>query len=118
MSADVEATLAKWTDGFDRNDGAAIAALYTSDALFIGGIGGVHQGPAAIAAYFTTHTSPATVIFRDVTVRPHGPDMAIIWMIGSIGVPGGERRDFRFLQTHVRTPDGWRIAGHHGSSSL
>jgi len=118
MSAEVETTLAKWTDGFDRNDGAAIAALYTPDALFIGGIGEVKKGPEAIAAYFTTHTSPATVVFRDLLVRPHGPDMAIVWMIGAIGVPGGERRDFRFLQTHVRTPDGWRIAGHHGSSSL
>jgi len=118
MSAAVEAILAKWADAFGRGDGAAIAALYTADAMFIGGIGGVHLGPEGIAGYFAAHAVPANIVFRDVLARPHGDEVVIVSMIGAISASGGQPRDFRFLQTHVRTPDGWRIAGHHGSHSL
>src|ERR1700761_1190991 len=118
MTADVETILNTWADAFGRGDGEGIAALYTPDAVFIGGIGGAHLGPAAVAGYFAPHPSTATIAFRDIVVRPQGPDARVVAMTGAIAPPGGEARDFRFIQFHVRTADGWRIAGHHGSHSL
>jgi uncharacterized protein (TIGR02246 family) len=118
MTADVERVLAKWAEAFGRGDGAAIAALYTPDALFIGGLGGVRFGPDGIEAYFAANAGKADIVFRDIVVRPQGEGAVVVAMIGAISAAGGEPRDFRFLQLHVRTPDGWRIAGHHGSHSL
>jgi uncharacterized protein (TIGR02246 family) len=118
MSSDVEAILAQWAQAFGRGDGEAIAALYTADAVFIGGLGGVHLGPEGVAAYFAAHAAPASIVFRDLVVRPQGEDARVVAMIGAIAAPGGQPRDFRFLQLHVRTPAGWRIAAHHGSHSL
>jgi uncharacterized protein (TIGR02246 family) len=118
MHDQVHETLGKWAEAFGRGDGPAIAALYTPDALFIGGLGGVHQGLQAIAGYFAANPTRASIVFRDVVVRPQGADAAVVAMIGAITAHGGEPRDFRFLQLHVRTPQGWRIAGHHGSHSL
>jgi uncharacterized protein (TIGR02246 family) len=118
VSKHVEAILAQWAEAFGRGDGRAIAALYTPDALFIGGIGGVHQGPEAIAGYFAANSTSAKIAFRDVVVRPQSENAVVVAMIGAITAAGGEPRDFRFLQLHVSTPTGWRIAGHHGSHSL
>jgi uncharacterized protein (TIGR02246 family) len=118
MTGDVESILSRWAEAFGRGDGAAIASLYTPDALFIGGAGGVRFGPEEIAAYFAASAAKGEVVFRDVVVRPQGEDARVVAMIGAISIAGGEPRDFRFLQLHVRTPDGWRIAGHHGSHSL
>jgi uncharacterized protein (TIGR02246 family) len=119
MHHEVEHILAAWTAGFDAGDPQAIASLYTADAMFIGGIGGVHLGPVAIAGYFEKNASPATIVFRDVETRAVADGVVIVAMTGAItSGGGGEPRDFRFLQTHVRTPAGWRIAGHHGSHSL
>ncbi|MDP3174867.1 MAG: nuclear transport factor 2 family protein [Phenylobacterium sp.] len=118
MTADVDAILVKWADGFGRSDADAIAALYTPDAIFIGGIGGLNLGQDGVRGYFQANVSNSTIVFRDVTVRPQGDDVVVVAMIGAIVRDGGESRDFRFLQTQVRTPDGWRIAAHHGSHGL
>jgi uncharacterized protein (TIGR02246 family) len=118
MSAHVDAILEKWAEAFGRGDGRAIGALYTSDALFIGGIGGVHHGPEGVAAYFAANPINASIVFRDIKARAHGDDVVVVAMTGEISAAAGAARDFRFLQLHVRTPDGWRIAGHHGSHSL
>lgn len=118
MSQDVEKILAAWKAAFDAGDPQGIASLYTPDAMFIGGIGGVHVGPGLIAGYFKKNAAPSRVTFRDVQTRAITDQVVLVSMIGAISREGGEPRDFRFLQTHVRTADGWRIAGHHGSHSL
>ena len=118
MMTEVDSILRRWADAFGRGDGQAIGALYTEDAIFIGGVGGPHFGPSGVASYFAAHPGKATIAFRDVVERPRGADAVVVAMTGAITAAGGEPRDFRFLQLHVRTPDGWRIAAHHGSHSL
>jgi uncharacterized protein (TIGR02246 family) len=118
MTAEVEAVLADWAAAFGRGDGQAIGALYTQDALFIGGVGGVHFGPEGVAGYFSAHPGKADIRFSDIVTRPQGDAAVVVAMTGTITPSGGEGRDFRFLQLHVRTADGWRIAAHHGSHSL
>jgi len=118
MRQEIESVLDAWKAGFDAGDPQGIASLYTADAMFIGGIGGVHIGRQSIEDYFEKNASPSTVTFRDVQIREIADQVVLVSMIGAIAREGGEPRDFRFLQTQVRTPDGWRIAGHHGSHSL
>ena len=118
LRQEIEAVIAAWAAAFNNGDPQGIASLYTADAMFIGGIGGVRHGPKEIAGYFEQNASPSNVAFRDIEIRPITDQVVVVSMIGAIGRPGGEARDFRFLQTHVRTEDGWRIAGHHGSASL
>jgi uncharacterized protein (TIGR02246 family) len=118
MRQEIEIVLAAWKAGFDAGDPRAIASLYTPEAMFIGGIGGVHHGPREIAGYFEKNAGPSSVVFRDIEIRPVVEGVVVVTMIGAIGRPGGEPRDFRFLQTMVKGDGGWRIAGHHGSASL
>lgn len=118
MRQEIESVLDAWKAAFDAGDPQAIASLYTADAMFIGGIGGVHVGRRSIEDYFEKNSSPSIVAFRDVQTRAIADQVVLVSMIGAISREGGEPRDFRFLQTHVRTADGWRIAGHHGSHSL
>jgi uncharacterized protein (TIGR02246 family) len=115
MNPEIHATLTTWAAAFGASDGAAIAALYTEDAIFIGGLGGIHVGPAAIAKYFADNVSRFTITFRDVVEKPRGDDEVVVAMIGAITRPDAPTADYRFLQLHVRTPQGWRIAAHHGS---
>lgn len=118
MRQENESIVDAWKAAFDAGDPQAIARLYTADAVFIGGIGGVHVGRQSIADYFEQNASPSTVAFRDVQIRAVTDQVVLVSMIGTISREGGEPRGFRFLQTQVRTADGWRIAGHHGSHSL
>src|ERR1700759_1996374 len=84
MSSDAQAILDRWATAFARSDGAAIAALYTPDAIFIGGIDGINLGQEGIKAYFAANVSDSTIVFRDIVIRPQGPDAAIVAMIGAI----------------------------------
>ena len=119
MEAEINAILASWKAAFDAGDAEGIARLYTDDAVFIGGVGGIERGAAGVRGYFTRNAGPARVVFRDVRIQPIAERVALVSMIGAIGPRGGDQsRDFRFLQTYRRGDGGWRIAGHHGSHSL
>lgn len=118
MHREVEAVIEAWKAAFDAGDPQRIASLYTPDAMFIGGIGGVHIGRRSIEGYFEQNAAPSSVAFRDIKTRSIDDQVVLVSMIGAITREGGEPRDFRFLQTHVRTVNGWQIAGHHGSHSL
>ena len=118
MREEVEKVLEAWKAAFDAGDPQGIASLYTPDAMFIGGIGGVHIGRRSIESYFEENAAPSSVVFRDVQAHAITDQVVLASMIGAIARKGSEPGDFRFLQTYVRTADGWRIAGHHGSHSL
>ena len=118
MHQNVEMVLDAWKAAFDAGDPQRIASLYTPDAMFIGGIGGVHIGRRSIEGYFGENAAPSSVTFRDIKTLAIEDLVILVSMIGAITREGGEPRDFRFLQTHVRTVNGWQIAGHHGSHSL
>lgn len=119
MHADINAVLAAWKAAFDAADADGLARLYTPQAVFIGGIGGINHGAEGVRRYFTQNAGPSQVVFRDVQIQVIADDVAIVSMIGAISRQGGgEARDFRFLQTYRRDDDGWKIAGHHGSHSL
>ena len=49
MSAEMDATPAKWANALGNSDGKAIDVLCTQDAVLIGGGEGIHLGPEAIA---------------------------------------------------------------------
>jgi uncharacterized protein (TIGR02246 family) len=119
VHAEINAILAAWKAAFDAGDADGLARLYTAEAVFIGGIGGVNHGAAGVRSYFTRNAGPSQVVFRDVQIQAIDERVALVSMIGAIGPKGGDQsRDFRFLQTYRRDDDGWRIAGHHGSHSL
>jgi uncharacterized protein (TIGR02246 family) len=118
VEAEIVAVIAAWKSAFDAGDADGLARLYAPQAVFIGGIGGVHHGPEGVRRYFSQNAGPSRVEFRDVQVQAIADGVALVSMIGAIAPPGGTPRDFRFLQTYRRDDDGWRIAGHHGSHSL
>ena len=118
MHQTVETVIDAWKAAFDAGDPQRIASLYTPDAMFIGGIGGVHIGRRSIEGYFGKNMAPSSVVFRDIKTHAIEDQVVLVSMMGAITPEVGEPRDFRFLQTHVRTGNGWQIAGHHGSHSL
>jgi len=117
MKPEIQATLDAWCAAYARQDADALAALYTEDAVFFGGSGGLRNGREGARGYFAAmpkRTEPR-MTFPEVALRDLAPGVVNVAMVGRAVATGEAERSVRFTQTHVSTPQGWRIASHHGS---
>ncbi len=111
----IELVVRDWAKAFSDRDLNALARLYTDDAMFFSALGGLRRGREAILEYLDQHWTTAAIAFSDLSVELLSSDVALAALSGAATFEGAEVRGFRFLQTYVWTPKGWRIAGHHGS---
>ena len=107
----IEAVLAKYEDAYNKNDAAAIAALYTADAAevfneYTAG-GGSACGREAIQQTYAGQfaSSPLKLSFKLVQVYAIGDDVCAVSEF-SRQLRSGKGYNAKIL---VREPDGWKI---------
>ena len=73
----VTAVLDRWADGIARHDSAAVAAVFTDDALFQGFDPAPVFGQAAVAAYYEKQPVGLRASFDLTSARPVGDDAVL-----------------------------------------
>jgi len=104
-------------DGWNAGDAGAMAAPIAPDGLVVGFDGSQMNGPDQVAAelgrVFADHRT-ATYVTKVRSVRPVGPDGAILHAVAGMVPPGGSEimSDRNAIQTVVarRGDDGWSVA--------
>jgi uncharacterized protein (TIGR02246 family) len=108
---EIEAVLTKYENAFNKNDAAAIAALYTTDATEVfhqkDQGGGSASGREAIEQRYATHfaSSPAKLSFRLVQVYAIGDDVCAV----SEFTPQFRSGKGHHAKILVREADAWKI---------
>lgn len=116
--AAIATNLARHSRGVDRNDFALLASAYTPDATVAYGM---FEGAARdFARYLTDSMAGAPVTLHrtsNMAIRVDGPDSARSesYVIAYMREPDGDTDTQRmvggrYLDRHVNTADGWRIA--------
>jgi uncharacterized protein (TIGR02246 family) len=109
VQADAEALRAKWVEMANAGNAAGLASLYTEDAVYTDPYGAVHQGRAAIEAYFTQSFTrvagydikmDATSINGDVAIG-HGT-----WSAKPKSPEGAPPIGGRWINVNAYQPDG------------
>lgn len=105
----IKAVLAKYEDAYNKNNAAAIAALYTADAAEVfdkDTAGGSASGRDAIQQRYAAHfaSNPGKLSLKLVEVYAIGDDICVVEF----------SRRFHFGKGHhvkilVREPDDWKI---------
>jgi uncharacterized protein (TIGR02246 family) len=121
--AEILAVMARGADAFNRNDAAAAAAVYASDADLVNVRGDHLKGAAAIeqglARAFATRYKDARMKRGEVSIRFLRPDVALAYVTNEITVAGegGAPAVHRELGLRVFVKDGgaWRIAALHNT---
>lgn len=124
VAADITAELQASTDEWNRGNLDGFLVPYSDDAgtTFVGSSGLV-RGKAAIrqkyvASWFHPGGAlPGNLSFRDIEVRPLGPDHALAvgrWIV-SDRTSGQQTSAGIFSLVFERTPQGWRIIHDHSS---
>ncbi len=100
----------------------ALAALYTSDALFFGGRAGHSVGREAVRSYFASYVGvieQGRMVLADTHYLAIDSDcfLAQGYVDFAFTLSGGRETRSRLRATLliVRTKDGWRIRQHHFS---
>jgi uncharacterized protein (TIGR02246 family) len=113
-----------WTAAAQRWDCAALAALYTEDAVFYGGRVGHSVGRSAIRAYFESYAALFTSVrlaLVEQELRALRPDC---WLAQGYAAFDFDMRDGGSSQAKLRSTlvlvkraEGWRILQHHFSAT-
>lgn len=110
MQAD-EATLLALNTGYVRAFMNADAAWYdehlTDDFICVRGDGSVLEKPAFLAGT-TPEAAAAEYTLADVAVRVHG-DAAYVTALGTWRRKDGSTGQTRYIDSYVKTIDGWRV---------
>jgi uncharacterized protein (TIGR02246 family) len=106
----IEAAVTKYEDAYNKNDAAAIAALYTADAVEVfekDAAGGSASGREAIEQRYATHfaSSPAKLSFKLVQVYAIGDDVCAV----SEFTPQFRSGKGHHAKILVREADAWKI---------
>jgi len=113
-----------WNTAARHWDCAALAGLYTEDAVFYGGRVGHSVGWAAIRAYFESYAALFTSVrlaLVEQELRAPGPDC---WLAQGYAAFAFDMKDGGSSQAKLRStlvlvnkPEGWRILQHHFSAT-
>jgi ketosteroid isomerase-like protein len=79
VQADVQALRTTWQELANAGDFNGVAALYTQDATYVDPFGGIHEGPAAIAAYLAQPAGVSTTTDIQITGTVSAGDMGASW---------------------------------------
>jgi uncharacterized protein (TIGR02246 family) len=117
----IVALFGKFTEAWNNNDAAALAALYTKDAVFCGGEGsGPHYGREAIEKHFAEgfklfHFSNHVVTPDQYSPHIIGTAGNEVWALGEWSMTiqsknGGSPMQIKgnWLDIFVRDGDGWK----------
>ena len=111
-----------WNAAAQHWDPAALAALYTEDAVFYGGRIGHSVGRAEVRAYFESYAAIFTTVrltLVEQELRELAPGIVLAQGYASFEFgfkAGGESRaTFRSTLVLIRQPAGWCILQHHFS---
>ena len=113
-----------WNAAALRWDCAALAALYTEDAVFYGGRVGHSVGRAAIRAYFESYAALFTSVrlaLVEQELRALGPDCWLAQGYAAFAFDmkdgGSSQAKLRSTLVLVKRAEGWRILQHHFSAT-
>jgi len=103
-----------WEKGFQDRSPAALAALYSRDAIRISGNGETQVGPAAIETFYTGLTKAWDADPNKLEqVKALGNDVIVVtgaWSGTWHGEKGPIKFSGHFANTDIREGDGWKIA--------
>jgi len=115
--------VADWNRAGANWDEAALAAVYTEDALMFGGRSIHSVGRKAIHAYFTSYKGvilAGAMEMSETEIRVLGNDCVLVQgMVNfTFTLAGGELTNSRLRATLIlkQEPDRWRILDHHFST--
>lgn len=123
---DAEAAIAeiqeKWIAGYNAGDAAAVAALYTEDAMLLPPNSEPVEGRDAIRAYWQSFMDQApgsTVNLTTEEVHAPGGDMAVeVGGYVSTGPDGGHLDHGTFMVLYKKTDGGWKMYRDAFNSSM
>lgn len=113
-----------WNSAARTWDPAALAALYTDDAVFYGGRQGHSVGRDQVRAYFESYAgmfSHVSLALIDQELRALAPDLCLAQGYARFDITltagGTTRAVLRSTLVLARRPEGWRIVQHHFSAT-
>ncbi len=110
--ADISTLRAEYVEAYNKKDGAAVAKLYSKDAVSIGADGSVLNGYDAISSAMKAGAPefPHLVVASD-TVQVYGAT-AIDQGLATMHPAGGGEMKARYLVVLRRDMNGWKILRH------
>jgi uncharacterized protein (TIGR02246 family) len=117
----VSGIIDKWSAGFGKLDGEALASLYSKNAFFFGSNPSLYRGRDGVAAYFNAlpRWNSAAVRFTDVRTAQVSPDLINFAGTASFAVSDRvEPLSVKITWVVVREDGDWKIASHHVSSRV
>jgi len=115
---EVVSSLSKqWAEAFARQDAEAIAALYSSEAIFYGSTPERRQGPQEIAAYFAAFppTTGLMVEFSNALASPISSDVINMACLADFSADKMPAQRVRLTWTLVKENQDWKVSMHHAS---
>ncbi|GEM_PF-395204 len=113
-----------WNAAAQHWNTAALAALYTEDAVFYGGRPGHSVGQPQVRDYFDSYAGMFTTVrlaLVDQELRALGDGVHLAQGYAAfdfvLAAGGTTRAVLRSTLVLVRRPEGWRIAQHHFSAT-
>ncbi|GAA0485723.1 hypothetical protein Ade02nite_09300 [Paractinoplanes deccanensis] len=103
-----------WQKAIAAHDPAAVAELFTEDAVFQG-LQPYAIGRPGIAAYYGSQPPGLTVDYRILSTRPLGDDAILGWLEADFTVGAEVRALLNLTVVLTHTSGDWRIAHYHVS---
>ena len=106
----LEAINEKWDEAFNKHDAAAVAALYTANAILVTPLG-IFSDRNAIEKYFTDvfqRYNPSDQLTKNSYVYAFGGDLCTIggW---TVTVNGSQRGGGYVVKVYIPVRDTWKI---------
>lgn len=109
--AEIATVRSEYADAFARNDVAALAGVYTSDAVIISGDGSMASGSEQIRQRLEEQVARlGNVAITSDTVRVYGRTAVDIGRIVAQPEAGGEEASSRYVAVLRKGMGGWKLA--------
>jgi uncharacterized protein (TIGR02246 family) len=108
--------LDQWKAGIDAHDPAAVADVFTDDAIFQG-LRPYSVGPRGVFEYYDAQPRGMTVDYRILESRRLGVDVALGYVAAEFAFHDGDTVDLNIGVVVTRTSKDWQIASYQASSA-
>jgi len=106
--------LDQWKAGVDAHDPAAVAGVFTDDAIFQG-LRPYNVGPQGVLEYYDAQPQGMTVQYQILESRRIGVDVALGYLAADFAFPDRQSLHLNIGVAVTRTSRGWRIASYQAS---